>query len=304
MSAHYRNGMLSTDQVIAAASFATPDTEAGIVERVEERPARYALDVARHHRAARACAEEKSRWRSLYWGYRDDEFRLRAVLPAAEGAVVARALERIAVGTGPDPQTGLFASGPAQWADALVELASARLGADADPDRATVVVHVDAADLAAGRGAAELEHAPSIPMELARRLACDCRLEVVAEGAAGPVGIGRASRTVPGWLLRHLRHRDGGCAFPGCGRRRYLHAHHIRHWADGGPTDAGNLLLVCLRHHKLLHERGWSIAGSPGGPDLAFFRPDGRPFDPGLAPPGPDLTKRLVSWGLVEVGSG
>src|SRR5207302_8475613 len=95
----------------------------------------------------------------------------------------------------------------------------------------------------AGRSGS-LANGARVPFEAARRLACDARIQEIVETAGGEaIGIGRASRQVPGWLLRMLRERDGGCSFPGCGRMRWLHAHHVVHWADGGRTGAGNLLL-------------------------------------------------------------
>ena len=104
----------------------------------------------------------------------------------------------------------------------------------------SVVVHADLATLCGDGCGAEIEDGPVIHPETARRLACDARLEMVlhdTDGAA--VGIGWASRNVPPWLVRQLRHRDGGCVLPGCEARRFLHAHHIVLWPVG-PTDLYN----------------------------------------------------------------
>ena len=60
-----------------------------------------------------------------------------------------------------------------------------------------------------------------------------------------------------------LEHRHPTCAVPGCGATRGLHAHHIRHWEDGGPTDIDNLVLLCVRHHHVVHEGGWSVTANP-----------------------------------------
>lgn len=81
---------------------------------------------------------------------------------------------------------------------------------------------------------------------------------------------------------RQLVHRDGGCRFLGCSRRRWVHAHHIRHWGDRGPTDLGNLVLLCSYHHQFVHKRGWTIRGNPME-HLDFIRPDGKTF--GTDPP-------------------
>jgi hypothetical protein len=119
--------------------------------------------------------------------------------------------------------------------------------------------------------------------EVARRIACDCRLRAVLREPSGrAVGIGRRSRNVPQWLLRELHSRDDGCCFPGCGTRRFTAAHHIVHWGRGGATDLDNLVLVCRFHHKLVHEGGWRVTLA-GGVVAEWFQPDGRRYQP--APP-------------------
>jgi hypothetical protein len=93
-----------------------------------------------------------------------------------------------------------------------------------------------------------------------RRLACDGGLVLVVEDRDGsPLDVGRRSRSTTAALRRALQRRDRGCTFPGCGATRHLHAHHVRHWADGGPTDLSNLVLVCGFHHRFVHVRGWHI---------------------------------------------
>ena len=172
----------------------------------------------------------------------------------------------------------------ARSADALVALASTRLAEDADPDRACVVAHVDLVALTGGDGRASLDNSTALNSEVVRRLACDARLELVIEGPSGlPLGVGRARRTVPPWLMRLLEERDQGCRWPGCPHRRWLHAHHLVHWADGGRTDLDNLALICSFHHALLHELGWRVTGDPNV-ELHFWRPDGHPLNTG--PPG------------------
>ena len=71
---------------------------------------------------------------------------------------------------------------------------------------------------------------------------------------------------------RALLARDKGCRFPGCTNRRYLHAHHIIHWINGGATCVSNLVLLCSRHHHLVHEGGFGVTGSNG--QVTFTRPD------------------------------
>ena len=122
---------------------------------------------------------------------------------------------------------------------------------------------------------ASLEHGGSVAVETARRLGCDGALLGVVKGARGePLAVGRRTRAVPPAIRRALRIRDGGCRFPGCDRTRYAHAHHIRHWADGGETSLDNLVTLCSQHHRLVHEGGYGVRVKEG--EIQFTRPDGR----------------------------
>jgi mono/diheme cytochrome c family protein len=60
-----------------------------------------------------------------------------------------------------------------------------------------------------------------------------------------PLNVGRKQRTVPTQLKRALYARDRSCTFPGCHRKHYLDAHHLKHWANGGETTRENLALLC-----------------------------------------------------------
>jgi len=115
-----------------------------------------------------------------------------------------------------------------------------------------------------------------LPPIVARRVACDARLQAALENAVGDaVGLGRESRVVNRRLRRLLMRRDGGmCRFPGCGMRRGLHAHHVVHWADGGETEMENLVMVCGFHHRSLHEGGWNVVNKAGR--FVFYDPTGR----------------------------
>jgi HNH endonuclease len=111
--------------------------------------------------------------------------------------------------------------------------------------------------------------------ETARRLACDQQVAALHHTDGHARGSGLARRFASPRLNRLLDHRDRGCRFPGCTHSRHLHTHHIVHWAHGGTTTPDNLLRLCSRHHRLVHEGGYSITGHPTG-ELTFHRPDGR----------------------------
>ena len=144
-----------------------------------------------------------------------------------------------------------------------------------------VVVHIaqDALRDVPESSGAEFDNGRSVAVETARRLGCDGALVGVVEGAQGePLAVGRRTRAVPPAIRRALRVRDGGCRFPGCDRTRFTHAHHIKHWADGGETALGNLVTLCSFHHRQVHEGGFGVRMNEG--EIEFLHPDGRAMPP------------------------
>jgi len=95
--------------------------------------------------------------------------------------------------------------------------------------------------------------------------------------------VGARTRTIPPALRRALQYRDQGCRFPGCGLP-LGEGHHVRHWAQGGPTTLSNLALLCHRHHRAVHEEGYQIELQPDYGAFQFRRPDGRLL-PEVPPP-------------------
>jgi hypothetical protein len=171
-------------------------------------------------------------------------------------------------------------------------------------ERYQVVLHVDGETLreeGSGLGRSELEDGTRVSAETSRRLSCDGSVvEVSHAGDGSLLDVGRKRRTVPPALRRALEARDRGCRFPGCGLR-FTDAHHVRHWADGGETKLGNLVLLCSRHHRLLHEEGWSVGWWGRGAEgrhPAFTDPRGqvhvstRPNPPRLEPDPVDALVR------------
>ena len=168
-----------------------------------------------------------------------------------------------------------------QQADALALLAETALHHRLDPgapgERYQVVVHVDAEVLADAEqpGQSVLEDGARVPAGTSQRLACDASRVVMRHDPDGRiVEVGARTRTIPPAIRRALHHRDRGCRFPGCGVR-VGQGHHIRHWAQGGPTTLSNLALLCRRHHRAVHEEGYGVERLPDG-ELQFRDPNGR----------------------------
>ena len=288
-------GELGIDKVVELARFVTVEDEADLIgwaKRVSCAAVRRRGDLAA--RASREEVIEAERSRSVSWWYLDEgrRFGLEAELPAAQGAVVARALECLAdsMPAMPDEEDGCFAS--ARRADALVALCSARIAEDPDPDRATVIIHAQLEGLQDGSGGCEVEDGPVIDPETVRRLMCNARGQTVVEDRDGNVlGLGRLTREPSAWMTRQVRYRDRECRFPGCGARRFTEAHHIVWWRHGGRTELDNLLLICSFHHRLVHEYGWSVRREDGG-EVAWFRPYGIRYRAGPSP-GDDLEEQV-----------
>jgi hypothetical protein len=140
-----------------------------------------------------------------------------------------------------------------------------------------------------GEGAATFDHAGRVGTDVARRLACDAsvRRVVVAPGSE-PLDVGRRTSVVPAAMRHAVIVRDRGCRFPGCDRpHAWCDAHHVVHWADGGPTALHNLLLLCRRHHRMVHRPGgFGLELLEGRP--VFRRPDGSILEEDRGPPSPE----------------
>jgi len=174
------------------------------------------------------------------------------------GAVVMAALRSLAEPAALDHSDSRTSS--QRNADALVDICRDHLDSGDTPrlggERPHVTLAVDLATLEARAGrTCELDDTGVITPQAARRLACDAGLSrVITKGQSEPLDVGRRTRTVPAATRRALAVRDGGCISDGCDRPpRWTDAHHLVHWADGGPTSLDNLVLLCRRHHRMAH---------------------------------------------------
>jgi hypothetical protein len=287
------SGALNLDKVVELTRFATPATEEKLIrwaKGVNPGGIRRRADTEIRKSLKRVQEAEADRHLTWWWHSDGSGLELEGHLPVAEGRAFISAIDRLAKDLPkPVPQERASVDDytvDQRRADALTLLASATVAEDADPDRATVVVHASNDVLAHGRGSGAISDGPAIDASTVQRLACNGRLEVSLHDNNGKVvGIGRADREAPHWLRRQVLYRDSHrCTFPGCEMKRFLHLHHMHEWELGGPTDLDNLISVCTVHHKLVHEFRWSVTLSPEGIPI-WFRPSGRRFEPGPAPP-------------------
>jgi hypothetical protein len=297
IAASMARGELSYSKVRALSRVACPATEEALLMIALHGTAHHVERLVQSYRRAQEAQEldreaQQHATRSVSYGFAEDgSLILKARLPAVAGALLIKALDA-ALESLPEHEISAEVveersiSYPARRADALAAVAEsflAEAGSDSSSssaDRYQVVVHVDAETLHAhAPGRCEIEQGPSLPAETVRRLACDASLLRVLESEHGePLDVGRKTRSIPPAIRRALHTRDGGCRFPGCTHQRYVDAHHIEHWADGGATKLSNLVTLCRLHHRLVHE-GQILIDTPPGGGWRFLHPDGRHFE-------------------------
>jgi len=341
LSAAMRRGEISYSKVRALSRIATPANEQALLTFGRAGTAAHVERLVRGMRLVdriEAGKDEKRRYATRYLHVYTDEdgmVTVRGRLAPEAGAALIRALDAGVeqlygpwrhsqpAGAG---QEGAEAAAKAEAAAAAVEaaedfsaeqrradalglIAESALAAGLDPgsrgDRYQVVVHVDAEVLAPGGedGSSWLADGTHVSAETSRRLACDSARVVMRHAADGRVlDVGRRTRAISPALRRALEHRDGGCRFLGYGLR-FCDAHHVEPWAEGGATSLENTVLLCRRHHRTVHEDGFSMKLAPNG-EARFYRPDGRPLleAPALpmqvGEPVTALAARLVSHGV------
>jgi len=281
MSTAFERGMLSYSKVRALTRVATEDNEAMLIAfsltttaaRVEER-CRQMRNVqpgngAEAHRVYQQRALRV--WRDAARG----TLTLTVELPFEQGEMICRALDKAVEDCAGNGAEHADTSWHAQQADALVTLAQSYLAGvsasgSSSAENYEFVIHVDETALSGGAGRSDL------PLESMRRLSCDGSVVAMTDGPRGePLNVGRQQRTVTTAIKRALWARDGGCSFPGCAHTRFVDAHHVKHWSQGGETSVANTMLQCSSHHRLVHEGGYTIHKDARG-RWYFRRPDGR----------------------------
>jgi hypothetical protein len=308
-------GELSYAKVRALTRVADEESEEELLELARH------LTAAQLERAVRAYRrvtvdEAKALDDAAHLGYcwdEDGSLVIRARLTPEDGALFLRALEaardRLQERVwdeergSAEPRESVRRPSNAEALAAVADMALSGAN-DGRPggERYQLVVHVDEAAVTGGEGACALEDGPALAPETARRLACEASIVELRERAGEPLSVGRKTRTIPPAMRRALLARDRGCRFPGCENRRFLHGHHVRHWACGGETKLANLVLLCPYHHRCVHEGGYSIVKAADG-RLSFRDPWGGPIpDVPRAPPG-ELDRLLGLNGRLQIDS-
>jgi hypothetical protein len=306
-------GRLSYSKVRAITRVVTPETEATLIDLALAVPTSQVERVVAGRRRVEVSetgAAHKARYLETY----DDEdgsvvgmFRLDpdegAALRAALtlGKEILRDQKRSAERSGANAEPQADDCSPEALrpkvsnADALALMVETMLAADHHTDisrheRTLVVVHLEGEK-------AHLHDGPDLSAETAKRMSCDACVCGVLLRDLETLDLGRTQRLPNRAQRRALMVRDGGCRFPGCTERRYVEAHHVRHWIDGGPTDLDNLLLLCWLHHHAVHEGGFRMSFEHGV--VTVWRPDGRLLhSESLIAEGPGILEQNEALGL------
>jgi len=224
---------------------------------------------ARHAADPKGCAKDEAQGveaRSLEFANSDDGMvHVNGMLDKVGGAAVRAALEPLAQRSGKDDDR----CRERRLADALVDVCTHALDNGVPSRRTNLQVTTSLETLLglSGAPAAEMDFSLPISAKAVERLACDCTVTRVLLGSDSTViDVGRARRVISGSQGKALRVRDRGCVWPGCDRpATWTSAHHVVHWIHGGPTDLSNLILLCYRHHLMVHEGEWQIVRADDG---------------------------------------
>jgi len=305
------DGVLSLDMVALLAEVATPENEGDLAVAAVHWSVKQARELAVSRRGAtNADAARTFENRSLR--FNDAKATVWAAFTKDDYAVAkAELIGRVAWNGSPtatvsqaDGETAGSADDPLGYSsfeqrlyDAFMELcrtsgispnAAPKSGPAASGEgrrrsggtgkyRPTVVVHADLGFLT-GRfptGAADLAGVGPLSDEVARRLACDAEIIFSVEHGDGSILDQKRARRSPTSAQRiEIARRDKGCRFAGCGFVDFTEVHHMVHWVKGGETNLSNLITLCGRHHRAVHELGWTMRGSADGV-VTFEGPNG-----------------------------
>jgi Domain of unknown function (DUF222)/HNH endonuclease len=233
---------------------------------------RHAADAERY---AAEQAEQVQQRRLKLSTWMEGSMLISGILDPIGGAALRTALEPLARKSGAHDDRDR----ERRLADALVELASG------GEQKAQIQVTSSLETLLglAGASAAEMEFSLPVSSKTVERLACDSSIaRVLIDSESTVIDVGRSKRVVSEPGRRALKARDGSCRWPGCDRpASWSAAHHVVHWIHGGTTDLDNLILLCHRHHWMVHEGNWQLVRGDDGrmltiPPTVTFGPPAR----------------------------
>ncbi len=275
IDAAFQEGRLSYSKVRALTRVATADNEVELLAAACRHSTEGIEQIVRRlkQRERLDDVQEMLRQRSLTYVWDEDgSLVVKARLTPEQGAIWLKALHKAEA----ELQDDYGDEYAVRQVDAITHALEESLNDKPKPsktaDRYQVVVHVSAETFSTDaatrlKNPPYVENGPVLHPETVKRLTCDGALVSILENGQGEVlNVGRKTRIIPSAIRRALKARDTTCQYPGCSHTRYVDGHHIVHWSEGGETKLDNLVLLCRRHHRLVHEYGFRVVKS----DLAF----------------------------------
>lgn len=282
MKKRFAAGRLSLDQVEILSEVATPETELDLINDTGDADLHDLARLASRERppTAKESADERAKeWLGTQWDLHRKWMLINGRLYGVGAQMVEDRLVAKAQTMPKNLETGRYDDWDKRMADALIETCATE--PDGKTPVPTIVLHADISvfEGEASIDLAELTKGPVISSELAEMLGCHASIETTVHKDGAVVGIGRKSRSIPGWLRRQVEYRDHHCRTPGCDRTVFLQIHHLVPWALGGQTELDNLILICWWHHLFIHEKGWHITRGLDG-RFVFRKPDWSIYPP------------------------
>ena len=283
-SAEMKTGKISYAKVRAMTRVATRDTEETLLEYARTGSAAKLEQIVRgwkHLSREGELTAEEARHQSRAFSVvidGDGMYVMRGRLEPEVGAVLMRAIEAASDALYREENPEVRPRPRQRRADAAGLVAERALAAGFGGESGTraerfqVAVHTEMATLEKDGepGRSEVDGV-RVSAESSRRMACDAAVVPMTHRDGAVMGVGRKTRTIPPHIRRALEERDRGCRYPGCGSR-FTEAHHVTHWADGGETSLANTVLLCRRHHRVVHEGRTRMSLNRVGQAVFFTR--------------------------------
>ncbi len=283
-SADMKTGQISYAKVRAMTRVAIPETEETLLEYARTGSAAKLEQIVRgwkHLSRDGELTAEEARHQSRAFSVvidGDGMYVMRGRLEPEAGAVLMRAIEAASDALYRTEHPDARPRSRQRRADAAGLIAERALAAGFGGESGTraerfqVAVHTEMATLEKDGepGRSEVDGV-RVSAESSRRMACDAAIVPMTHRDGEVMGVGRRTRTIPPHIRRALEERDRGCRYPGCGSR-FTEAHHVKHWADGGETSLANTVLLCRRHHRVVHEGRTRMSLNREGQAVFFTR--------------------------------
>ncbi|MCY7287143.1 MAG: HNH endonuclease, partial [Cryobacterium sp.] len=135
----------------------------------------------------------------------------------------------------------------------------------------TVMIHVNQADLTAGRGVGWIDgvDAPVSLTTVTQALCAGGYQEVLFGENNEVLSLSTEKRFFTRAQRRAIAARDEGCTIPGCSvPAAWCEVHHVIPWHLGGKTTINNGVLLCWFHHHSIDTSGWQIRMIHGTPEI------------------------------------